>query len=74
MLKSKLSTIIALISLTLIVLFGYVFLKDLQGPSISFSVDNKELGQKIGPRKEIKVIAADTSGIRKIKVSVRRGG
>ncbi len=46
MLKSKLSTIIALISLTLIVLFGYVFLKDLQGPSISFSVDNKELGQK----------------------------
>lgn len=74
MLKSKLSTIIALISLTLIVLFGYVFLKDLQGPSISFSVDNKELGQKIGPRKEIKVIAADTSGIRKIKVSVKRGG
>lgn len=73
MLKSKLSTLIALIALSITALFGYLFLKDLQGPSVSFTVDGKELVQKIGPRKEIKVLAGDTSGVRKIKISVRRG-
>lgn len=73
MLKTKLSTLITLITLAVLVLFGYLFLRDLQGPSLSFSVDSKELGQKIGPRKEIAVIAADTSGVRSVEVSVKRG-
>lgn len=73
MLKTKVSTIITLFTLIIITLFGYVLLKDLQGPSLSFSVEEKELGKKIGPRKEISVIAADTSGIRSITVSVKRG-
>lgn len=73
MLKSKLSTFVALIALGITALFGYLFLRDLQGPNVSFTVDGKELSQKIGPRKEIKVLAGDTSGVRKIKISVRRG-
>lgn len=73
MLKTKLSTFITLVTLAVLVLFGYLFLRDLQGPSLSFSVDSKELGQKIGPRKEITVIAADTSGVRNVEVSVKRG-
>ena len=73
MLKSKLSTFMTLIALAVTVLFGYLFLRDLQGPSLNFSVDNLELGQKIGPRKEIKILAGDTSGVRKIKISVKRG-
>lgn len=73
MLKTKLSTLVTLVTLAVVVLFGYLFLRDLQGPSLSFSADGKELGQKIGPRKEITVIAADTSGVRSVEVSVRRG-
>lgn len=73
MLKSKLSATVTLITLIVLVLFGYLFLKDLQGPSLNFAVDGKELGQKIGPKKEITLIAADTSGIRSIEVSVKRG-
>lgn len=73
MLKTKLSTLVTLVILAVIVLFGYLFLKDLQGPSLAFSVDGRELSQKIGPRKEIKAIVADTSGVRSVKISVRRG-
>ncbi len=73
MLKNKVSTVITLFTLIIITLFSYVLLKDLQGPSLNFSVEDKELGKKIGPRKEITVIAADTSGIRSITVSVKRG-
>lgn len=73
MLKTKVSTIITLFTLIIITLFGYVLLKDLQGPSLSFSIDGKELEKKIGPRKEILVIAADTSGIRNVIISVKRG-
>ncbi len=68
--NSKLGTIIAFITLSLISLAGYLLLKDLNGPTFSF---DPELGSRIGPRQEIILHVSDSAGIRKLVITVQRG-
>ena len=70
LLNSKLGTIIAFIALSIISIAGYLLLKDLKGPTFSFS---PEFGAHIGPRQEITLNASDFAGIEKIVITVQRG-
>ena len=68
--NSKLGAIAAFIALSIVSIAGYLLLKDLKGPTFSFT---PELNKLIGPRQEIVFHASDFAGIEKIIITVQRG-
>ncbi len=69
--SSRLGSVITFILLSLLTLAGYILMRDLNGPIVTFS---PEFGDRLGPKQEIILMAEDAAGIRKVEINVQRGG
>ena len=66
--KNFFSTILSLFILIALIACGYIFFKDLDGPSIAIAPDTG----RVSPNTPLQITIADPSNIRSLSVGVRR--
>ena len=66
--KNFFSTILSLLILIALIACGYIFFKDMDGPSIAIVPDTG----RVSPHTPLQITLADPSNIRSISVGVRR--